>query len=251
MEEVRLPGWIKDQLPKFKEPYHCSYQDGQYAVTTPKNETLLFPTLLEAYQNIPRGEDFELDEATVPEVIKAGGAGSLISVRDPERNAYILIFSNTDKDRVRLLESEYEYFLRTAEDYRTNPNSFPLAYTFIDTHPAFWFRRNSKKDYSWITNEHARRLWVVPSFKTQPNGDVVTETWMLEAGASVPPAYTSHYHDLRLDVYAPTLEEGYVQLAALVDKFFDDEGIEKENVEYEKSDLELLLEARFVELEKE
>jgi hypothetical protein len=51
-----------------------------------------------------------------------------------------------------------------------------------------------------------------------------------------------------LDIYAQTFEEAVVLLAQKVDKFFDIDGTERPDVEYEKSEIEKTLEERVKDL---
>jgi hypothetical protein len=154
-----------------------------------------------------------------------------------------LLISFTDDDRISLAKSNYLHFLFKTERYRTNPNDFYTAYSWVRSHPAFWYRNRADSSY-WETGKDG--FWLDIS-KTK-SGDLV---YMLEGGAAVEPERTSHYHDMRLDVYAPSFEEAYIQFAALVDKFFNVDGSKRENVSYEPSELEKTLTERLSKLNEE
>jgi hypothetical protein len=66
----------------------------------------------------------------------------------------------------------------------------------------------------------------------------------------VPPERKHRYHDLRLDTYEDTYEKGIIATAKLVHKFNDLDGSERPDVDYEKSELEVILEERMAEVDK-
>jgi hypothetical protein len=73
---------------------------------------------------------------------------------------------------------------------------------------------------------------------------------MMETGSMVPPERKHRYHDLRLDTYEDTYEKGIIATAKLVHKFNDLDGSERPDVDYEKSELEVILEERMAEVDK-
>jgi len=175
--------------------------------------------------------------------ITGSDRNSLVTVPTKDTNGrefHRLLLSHTDDDEIYLAKSSYLYWLESTLAYEANPNDFMTAWYWVDSHPAFWSRyKEGSNDWSMNNNSN---VWVGVTAKD--TGETVI---MLETGAAIEPARTSHYHDLRLDVYAPTYEEAFVKLAALVHKFFDIDGSERENVSYEKSKLELLLDERMKE----
>ena len=116
----------------------------------------------------------------------------------------------------------------TAEVYHSAPGDFRASYMFLDTHPAFWWRDVNDADAKWHVNGYTDKIWTETVGHSNDDG----YSWALEAGASVPEEHTQHYHDLRLDAYADTLEEAFVQLAYLVSEAFYDDGTEKEDTEH-------------------
>lgn len=155
-----------------------------------------------------------------------------------------MLISHTDRDSEYLQKSDYLNFLRTTLEYEKTPDDFYLSWNWLNNHPAFWVRY-SKNLEEWITSTISKIEVMVTK---DDNGNTVV---MLEHGAAVAPERLQHYHDLRLDVYAKTYEEAIVKLAALVHKFFNYDGSEKENVEYVKSALEVKLDEAIAEYEAE
>lgn len=232
----KLPSWLEPLVPEVSEPAVISYENETYVVNDPNGNKTLFNNLEEAYDTSKSTNDVVIDES-VPEY-----NDFFISVPCKDNNYNRVLFSFSDYDRLGVLENSYSIFLELAEKYHNNPSDFFLSYNFVTSHPAFWTRRDEEKTFDW-NGDYSQNVWMSP-IKGE-DGNIV---WMLEAGSHIEPDYTSHYHDLRLDVYAPTVEDGYIQLAALVSKFFYDDGSAKENVEYEKSELEITLEERMKEL---
>lgn len=154
-----------------------------------------------------------------------------------ENNRFLLTF--TDQEEKDLAIRAYLGFLFLAEAYYKNPTDFVLSFNWVKAHPAFW-TRHEYDPTSWCTNYSTYWFDI-----TQNDGEVV---YMLEAGAAVQPERTTHYHDLRLDVYAPSFEDGFIRLAALVDKFFHLNGSEREKVSYIPSELEKTLTRRVEEI---
>lgn len=154
-----------------------------------------------------------------------------------------LLLSHTDEDKEHLALYQYLEWLFLAEKYYKNPEDFLLSYRFVKSHPAFWYRHNAESNY-W-THDYTR-MWMEISRKD--DGELV---YMFEGGSAVPPNRTEHYHDPRLDVWAPSFEDGYIQFAALVDKFFYIDGSERENVPYIKQDWEIEVERRIKDYDEE
>lgn len=118
---------------------------------------------------------------------------------------------------------EYWSFLETAKDYIAEPKSFVKSYAFLDNHPAFWhLHRHGELD--WIFDGFASKFYtmVFPTDKYE-TGVMVG----FEAGGTAP-GHILHYHDLRLDTYAGSFEDAYVQLAAKVHEHFDLDGTDYE-----------------------
>lgn len=158
--------------------------------------------------------------------------------------SYRLLISHTSTDSRILQYRSYLGFLQNALAYLKNPTDFMLAWNFLDHHPFAWYRWNKERPDDWATEGLISKMWLQPTYDKE--GNIL---FMMEAGAAVEPERTSHYHDPRLDVYAPSFNDAIIEMAALVHKFFHLDGSERENVEYEKSELELTLEERMKEVE--
>lgn len=210
----------------------------------------------EAYTNIEEAYDFT---RTLGDVVFSGNVEFYtgekgdnnarrrlghLSIYHPETKTYRMLLSFTDTEHEWLAKSDYLSFLEAALRYLKKPDDFLRSWNFVNSHPAFWSRYKEDSNY-WTTNEYARQVWVQPT--KNKKGKLV---FMLEAGSAVEPERTSHYRDLRLDVWAPSYNKGFVKLAALVNKFFHFDGSERENVQYEKSALEKLLDERTADLDE-
>lgn len=150
-------------------------------------------------------------------------------------NSRLLLISS-DSRKVKNAKYNFLLFLFATEEYYAKRDDFFTAYNWVLSHPAFWSVGRTSPHY-WNTNYGSASLEIIRNDKDEL-------VYMLEAGAAVEPERVMHYHDLRLDVYAPSFEDAYVQLADLVDKFFHVDGSERENVDYVPSDLEILLKER-------
>lgn len=234
---VNLPEWMKPHIPEPKEPIRIGYENNEYVVVEPNNKRTTYKNIEEAYDYSRKIGDTIIEES-VP------GYNDLFMTIPMENGRERMIFSFCDKDRLELLEMNYENFLKIAEKYHNNPTIFFNSYDYINGHPAFWtIRGENTPTYEWDTS-YATSIWSAPL--SDDEGNLV---WALEAGAHLP-NLRAHYHDLRLDTYAPTIEEAYIKLAAKISKFYNDDGTEKIGVVYEKSETELLLEERMRHLEE-
>jgi len=123
-------------------------------------------------------------------------------------------------------------WIRTAKAYLADPENWYLAYHFIEHHPIFWSRRYWKDgvDFDWNTNAGQTGMWQGVSMN---NGKPVV---MLEHGAAVGPSFTMHYHDHKMDVWADSFEDAYVQYAKNVHKYFTLDGYAREGVNEEGED---------------
>lgn len=257
VNKVELPEWLSNLLPEARKPYFIDYDEetAQYVILSPTGEKVEeFDNLLEAHDRADHldsendssgGKDIN---ANAPEVKENDIRGkSMITIEQDDSKFLRMLFFTNDDTKIRILKYSYGYWQNTVlPHYRKNPSDFMASWHFLDSHPAFWTKSPYDNNrYSWETSGYAQSMWHVPSVD-----DEGTVYHMMEAGASVPPNHTEHYHDLRLDVFASSYEEAVVETAALVDKFFHSDGTERKNVEYEKSDLELILEDRIDDLEE-
>lgn len=189
---------------------------------------------------------YDMASSFVEDVLLPEGFDLLFAVTEEQkqffRNPFRILPVFTDQDALDLLKYGFHQAQKAIEAFRQKP-SFLRAYHMLDSHPAFWTRYEEEPTFEWETEGHADRLWKRPMSR----GDG-TFVWAIEAGQHIGPDYRYHYHDLRLDVYGPTIEEAYISLAHLMLKFFNDDGTEIPDVEYEKSELELILEERVRDL---
>lgn len=144
---------------------------------------------------------------------------------------------------------DYAHFyqwLKEAREWIENQDDFMAAYGFLAGHPAFW-KRSRPEEYpnQWSTDEGVSTIWSSPTYRKDG-----TICMMMETGGMVPPARDHRYHDLRLDTYEDTYEKGIVATAKKVHQFFELDGSERPDVDYEKSELELVLEERLGEMNK-
>lgn len=134
----------------------------------------------------------------------------------------------------------YYGFLCTAKEWLKKQEDMVLAYAFLQHHPAFWYRPDPEtRPNQWVTDNGLHSLWVCPTYNDE--GKTVV---MMEHGAAVPPARDHHYHDPRLDVWAPTFEDGYVQTAKLLHKYFALDGSERKDIPYKPQKWEVELQER-------
>jgi hypothetical protein len=122
-------------------------------------------------------------------------------------------------DQSHALEyNTYFRFLKNAKWWLANQDDFVMAYYFTKNHPAFWYRPAFEKHpFMWETEygHHGLSLYVSRG------------TIGIEHGQSVPPTHSHHYHDTRLDVYAPTFEEAHIAFAKKVHQYFYLDGTER------------------------
>jgi hypothetical protein len=172
---------------------------------------------------------------------------SMIGVRSERKGFRRILIGRGQEGQDTLDYSHYYHFLLQAKQWLADQDDFVKAYSFIQMHPAFWYRPIPERSpYHWATDNGHESVWVCVT-RNDKNEPVV----MLEHGSSVEPEHTMHYHDFRLDVWAPTFEEAYIDLAKKTHKFFSLDGEERPDVEYKKTKLELELEERLEEAKKD
>lgn len=242
-KDVILPEWLTKCLPPHKPRVVISWRDGAFHATGDDFE-VTGNNLQELYDEYNSDEvDVVLDDS----VNGHGGnlmGGMFFCEAEPGAKTARLLLGMDDEEREALLKSKYKSFMECQHPaYIADPGNWVFAYNWLQHHPVFWYRTEVEPTSRWITDDGLKSLWVAVS--TRDNGTPVV---MMEHGAHVEDDYTHHYHDFRLDVYASNFEDGYVQTAKLVHKFFNPDGTEREGVEYEKSELELELERRVAEL---
>lgn len=244
IEGVELPAFYTFDKPKPCYTIHTESTVSGLIITVSDSEDRpvggTFGEMVEAYDYVQRelkGDVVFTGDLSVYGKDQLGGSSLMVKTTGSDGRSYTrMLFSSTDSDTEWLAKHDYLQFLQAQLRYEADPTDFLKAWSFVDKHPAFWTRHKAESN-QWSTSNNGD-VWVGVS--SNKKGKPVI---MLETGQAIEPERTSTYHDLRLDVYAATYEEAFVELAALVHKFFNYDGTEKENVEYEKSQLELDLDA--------
>jgi hypothetical protein len=235
----KLPDWLSSILPDPEIPVLLQFDNHQYLSVYPDGVIEKFSNVETAYKSIKKSGFTVKFDNSLPELTYPGGG--IITL--PNGSSCISITSDTRK---RLLEESYSgWFNGSGKRYSEGDTSFIGSYDFLDGHPCFWTRREDrdsidKYPYEWKTNGHVNKFWFeIDRSEDRPNGIV----FMMECGAHAVPDYTHHYRDFRFDVWADSFEDAVIQTAALIHKFFNLDGSDRENVEYEKSELELDIES--------
>ena len=206
----------------------------------------------ETYDNIELAYDYVKDELQ-GDVVFTGNLklatgkdnNSFISVPSRQHPKHFrLLMSHTDRDAEYIAKANYYEFLELTNNYEKNSTNFKTCFYWLDAHPAFWSRTETDVN-RWRTSNNSH---ICVDVTLDEAGNTVV---MLEYGGAVEPERTHHYHDFRLDTYTSTYEEGIVALAALVHKFFNVDGSERENVEYKKGKFEIELDRIVAEMAKE
>jgi len=224
-----LPEWLLKELPEIKEPSTLSYENGEYIALSPNGLKKTFNTIDEAYDYAQKewNSEVELDKS-LPEYhensLHVWGKRSNHGVR--------ILISSSDKKKLKELEEDYEEFLKLAEEYYSNPEDFNIVYRFVDCHPAFWNRHSKEHPWLWSTEGHCAlhngKLTLEPVFEQGKH------SWFIETGSHVETDYNTRYHDYRLDSKGETVEEAFVNLAKLIDKFYNLDGSDKGDVPHIK-----------------
>ena len=249
---IKLPDWLLENIPETQEPAILSLREDKLVVTYPDNTETIHNTLKEVQHQTHKIKSTDIK--ITPEVYWRFGEGKeqgLLSFKSSE-HFYGMLFSYSDQDRFDRLKDSLQVALDNEKLYLENPTDFFAAYHFIDTHPAFWTVQGELPSWHWSTEGHCQKVshWV---YKDEDDGRLRI---CLETGSHVNKAsdsvkiYQEHYHDYRLDVYADSFEQAFIQLAELLYKFFDNHGIERPDVEHLKPQWVLELEQQVVECKK-
>jgi hypothetical protein len=203
---------------------------------------LSWERLEDAYRHIQKmGHDAAFDDSALnsPDVESSLGADMVFLKPDTEdaRSAGLLIGPVNHRE---IAFYHYYGFLRTAKAYTEDPTDFLKSYYFLQGHPAFWTRSDPERfPYSWNTSSGTASISSFPT--VDRDGNVVIS---MEHGSAVPPLRASRYHDPRLDVWAPTFEQAYIEMAARTHKYFTLDGEKREDVHYEPQPWEVELSKR-------
>jgi hypothetical protein len=130
-----------------------------------------------------------------------------------------MYFSRTWKDTVLLAKTHYFHFLKIAKQYETNPRNFPLAWNFINGHPAFWIRNANTNNWKLYTN-----AYITMNVFGSSTGEA--EVTLEHGGANTD--RTAHYGGYsELEVSAESYESAIIMLARAVHKTFNYDGSRK------------------------
>lgn len=231
-----LPDWI--ELPAPRPAAEIDYVSGVYVLLSNGEVMWAEKDIYDVYK-LSKDYNTEFTPAAIKE---CGGDETWLGLRLPpdDRGHIPVMLSLSDIERWDMLQADFHEAVCNIRRWRENP-SLDNAYWMLDTHPAFWSRRTDEPTWDWEASGHMQRVWFAP---TGGGG------WTMETGGHTEDM-TSHFHDLRLDVYSDTFENCILKMAELVDKFFHEDGNEREGVEYEKSELELILKERLRKLDNE
>lgn len=225
---MQLPDWLESNLPIPRPIEYITYADGKFYF-----RGVGYDSLIEAYDSAKPDANVDFHESVMD---KMGWTEDDFFLTEKGHNR--LLVTCTDQTYRWLVETAFTSAQGSIKHWRDNKDDFHASYYMLDTHPAFWTRLKVEPTTYWQDSGIvSARFWFAPS----------TSGMMMECGAHIAPDYTDTYHDLRLDTYGKSFEDCIVQTAALVDKFFHEDGTERENVEYEKSELELTLESQMAE----
>lgn len=198
----------------------------------------------DVYQDLKeKGFDVEIHQSALDSG-QIGGIDGMWSVESEHKGYRIAMIGPVD---TRALDFAHFYqWLKEARHWIENQDDFMSAYGFLTGHPAFWkCPRPETHPNEWSTDEGVSTIWSYPSYRK--DGSIVM---MMETGSMVPPARKHRYHDLRLDTYEGTYELGIIATAKKVHQFFDLDGSERPDVDYEKSELELILDERLAKMDE-
>jgi len=272
MKRYDLPEWLDELLPETRQPTELFLDGDMVCTRSPDGRvTKLCEGIEEAY-DLVNGDD--IDIVFSDDVWRKFGddqwelLGS-ISVPAEDGYGYRMLMSHTDDDRLSLLEWGWKDSQKAYQDWVDDKDEFYKSYLMVDRHPAFWTRGclfNPSDErwtddmlWSWDTTGYMQKVSVMPGYYGDrllialeggghvPDSDSIGHE---PAHANVLGVYMEHYHDLRLDAFCETYEQAIVEFARLVDKFFAPDGTEREDIAYEKTELEKTLEERVREMEE-
>ncbi|MEB4799392.1 hypothetical protein [Acinetobacter soli] len=251
-ELKQLPDWLLEQLPQMTEPAILSLRDTKLVVTYPDRTETIHDSLNDVQYQIHHVKLTDLQ--ILPEVYQYFGEdkenGGLFFKTSKHLSSRLS--SYTDQNKFEHLQSALQTAFENEQAYLTNPTDFLTAYRFIDTHPAFWTVTGDLPSWHWNTRGHCQNVYH-GAYNDEDDGKLVI---YLETGSHLNKAedggklYQEHYHDYRLDVWADTFEQAFIELAAMVYKFFDHQGIERPDVTYIKPAWVLELQEIMTEVKK-
>lgn len=204
-----------------------SSTDGKYVLL--EHDSILFNFPSDAYDYAVRilGGEVVFDPN---DLVDSGTClGHMFIEECKGENSSRALFSYNAHGKQKCLENNYAYFLELNEKYVANPNSWSLAYQWVQHHPAFYHRNISIPDY-WVMDDGWDSVYVFVG--EDESGQTLVS---LEHGSWMPSedkngniySHTVSSHDYRLDVVASNFEEAYVAFAKKVYELYDITGEER------------------------
>lgn len=223
-----LPQWVEDGFPARKPILTLSAMqevDGTWVAYVTDDEDTHYVTPVEAYDARNSNElDWQFTK-----LINRPGWGRVRGGLFFEKGAgHRLLIAHTSEDTENIIRSDYYYFLKLTKKYRKNPKNWALAYEWLRCHPLFWYRQYDtvKKEHvgHWETDNGLDKTWVSVREGRAKGGKVLIEhgPWHELSAPSL---------DHRLNAWAPTFEKAYVKLAKNVDKYYAEDGTDRNTSE--------------------
>ena len=240
---IALPGWLEALLPEEKKPLILRAEQPErnnfiptLALESPGGGSTRYFYTVEDLVESKRLDDHDL--LIDSSALELFGGGKDYLEYDPGKKGYHgVLLSYTDAKRRKALEQSYGYFLKTLGRYEENSEDFYAAWSFVDSHPAFWTAHELKKHpWHWETSGYCSKIHQHVSkgkhgvtVSLSGGGHVDHET------APDRGAYSEHYGDWRLEAHGGTFEEAMVDFAHRVWLSFDSEGnsLSEESFPYE------------------
>lgn len=211
--KIMLPDWVQDNMGKHLPVFVMKWsKEDNFFIVSPTGRIIEKSTdLTSLYYKYSFTESCALDYDDSlydnPLVVESVlGSPSL-------KDGQVLIF-NSGKDKTGEIMNAYKGFLELNDVYVRDQGDWVNAYHWLNHHPVFWVLSTS---HNWVTNGGVESI----------NHDVLTGgTVRLTAGAHVEPDYTTHYYDTRLSVVGKSFEDAFVELAKVVYRLYDSDGVE-------------------------
>lgn len=226
----KLPVWLETLLPERSEPEVLSTvlvgtELRVLRLTAPSGSSRDFQTLAQV-ADAHQGSD--LDLAIEDEVYSYfADEYNFLSYPVDEPGYTGMLMGYTDERRQEGLEEAYAAFLENQRLYGEDPDDFVRAWSYIDSHPAFWTAFDlAGHPWHWETQGYCSKLR--QSVRRSKAGEIRLS---LDGGGHVEhslgpgqQAYSQHYGDWRLEVTADSFESAIMKLALRVSYAFDSQG---------------------------
>lgn len=219
---IELPEWLTKCLPEPKPILTIKWADEKFIVVDSSGVIVdSGDSIIELYD---RHDKKEIDWFGDPSVNGHGGrliGGSFFAESDNgDYSSRLLIFIDDDT-RLCLLKSSYGAWLKTYAHWCENREDPFSAFEMIQGHPILWKRYKAEPTLDWDTSSGYDKLYLY--VMAEDDG----KWFVAELGGHVPSDYTHYYHDYRLDVSAKSLDGLYVNIAQVIDQYFDSAGNER------------------------